>query len=160
MVCARISQETWRNVEDHAALFTGPAEDGIRIDLGPISRRVCDPDRRVGFIRNYENMLLRALIRETHELILLYCSETNQFGTYRNETWFQFARILRNIASHKEGGVLRRWPSDLGRQGITEVQWRDRTLSTTMIGNAINFYPYEGLLLVNDQIEFVTERLA
>ncbi|MDX6611634.1 MAG: hypothetical protein QOD75_820 [Blastocatellia bacterium] len=161
LMCSRlVTQETWRHVEDHAALFRGPEEEDIRIELGPISRRVTEPDRRERFIRNYENSLLRALVRETHELIILYCEETGQFATYRREPWFQFARILRNIVSHKQGGVLRQWPRDLGERGITEVTWRNRVLNTNMIGNAINFFPFEGLRLLSDQIEFVEARLV
>ena len=72
--------------------------------------------RNEGFQRNYENSLLRTMMREAHELILLYCEETDQFATYKAEPWFQFARVMRNIISHKEGGTLRKWPDDLQKK--------------------------------------------
>jgi hypothetical protein len=45
------------------------------------------------------------MMREAHELILLYCEETQQFPIYKAEPWFQFARVLRNVMSH---GLTRR----------------------------------------------------
>jgi hypothetical protein len=129
-------------------------------NLGPLSKRVLDPTLRVGFTRNYENGLLRAMVRESHELILLYCEQTKQFPIYKAEPWFQFARILRNVVSHKEGGTLREWPRDLRASGVTSVVWRNRTLDTTMLGTAFVFYPPEGLELLKDQIDFVASKLS
>jgi hypothetical protein len=100
------------------------------------------------------------MVRESHELILLYCHETKQFQVYKAEPWFQFARILRNIISHKEGGTLREWPKDLLRKGITSVAWHNRTFDTTMLGTGLTFYPPEGLELLKDQIDFVASKLS
>ncbi len=113
-----------------------------------------------GFKRNYENSLLRTLMRETHELILLYCEETQQSSVYKAEPWFQFARVLRNVISHKEGGTLRVWPRDLLERGVTSVTWRAKTFDTTMLNQPLVFYPTDGLELVKDQIEFAEARLS
>ena len=121
--------------------FVQWAERGIQIQLAPLSKRVLDRTLRVGFTRNYENSLLRAMARESYELILLYCHETKQFQVYKAEPWFQFARILRNVVSHKEGGTLREWPKDLLANGITAVVWRNRTFDTRMLGTPLVFYP-------------------
>jgi hypothetical protein len=99
------------------------------------------------------------MVRESYELILLYCHETKQFQVYKAEPWFQFVRILRNVISHKEGGTLRGWPKDLLGRGITAVTWRNRTFDTTMLSTALTFYPPEGLELLQDQIDFVGTKL-
>jgi hypothetical protein len=91
---------------------------------------------------------------------MLYCEQSQQFAVYKAEPWFQFARILRNVISHKEGGTLREWPQDLLKKGITSVTWRKRTLDTTMIGHRVVFYPPEALELINDQVEFATAKLS
>lgn len=140
-------------------LFEGKDVD-IKIALGPLSQRLTDPALRERFLRNYENTLLRALLRESHELILLYCEDTNQFSIYKDEPWFQFARIMRNVVSHKQGGLLTKWPEDLRKKGTCTARWRNRTLDTTMIGSGISFYHNEALQLLNDQIEFVKLKLA
>ena len=81
------------------------------------------------------------MARESYELILLYCHETKQFQVYKAEPWFQFARILRNVVSHKEGGTLREWPKDLLANGITAVVWRNRTFDTRMLGTLWSSIP-------------------
>jgi hypothetical protein len=156
-----VSPELWREASCKTAVFKSQ-EDDIQIPLGPLVQRAFNADyiAREGFKRNYENSLLRTLMREAHELILLYCEETRQFHVYKTEPWFQFARVLRNVMSHKEGGTLREWPKDLLGKGITSVTWRGKTLDTTMLGQRLVFYPPEGLELIKDQIDFVTAKLS
>ena len=153
--------ECWKDVSGKTAVFA--RQDGeVQIRLGPLVHRAYDADYAVreGFVRNYENSLLRTLLREAHELILWYCEETNQSSIYRAEPWFQFARVLRNVLSHKEGGTLHKWPGDLRKRGITSVKWREKTLDTTKLGHRLVFYPTEGLELVKDQIDFVINKLS
>jgi hypothetical protein len=161
-VCPKLMPaEIWKNASSKTAVFA--SHDGeVQVHLGPLTRQAFDADYspRDGFKRNYENSLLRALLRESHELILWYCEETHQFPAYKAEPWFQFARILRNVISHKEGGTLREWPKDLTSKGITSVTWRGRTIDTTMLSHRLVFYPPEGLELVKDQVEFVTAKLS
>lgn len=161
-VCPKLMPtEIWKGASSKTAVFA--SHDGeIQVHLGPLTRQAFDADYspRDGFKRNYENSLLRTLLRESHELILWYCEETHQFPAYRAEPWFQFARILRNVISHKEGGTLREWPKDLAAKGITSVTWRGRTIDTTMLSHRLVFYPPEGLELVKDQVEFVTAKLS
>jgi hypothetical protein len=156
-----VPTEKWREVSSKTAVFAR-REGEVLVNLGPLTRRALDDDYAVRekFKRNYENSLLRTLLREAHEMILWYCEETMQFPIYKAEPWFQFARVLRNIISHKEGGTIRAWPSDLLTKGITSVTWRDRILDTTMLGHQLVFYPPEALELLNDQIEFVTNKLS
>lgn len=160
LLCSRlIPPDKWHSVSTSAMLFEGKDID-IKIALGPLSQRLTDPSLRERFLRNYENTLLRVPLRESHELILLYCEETNQFPIYRDEHWFQFARIMRNVVSHKQGGLLTKWPEDLKKKGICNASWRSRTLDTTMIGSAISFNPNEALQMQSDQAEFVKLKLA
>ncbi len=64
LICPRlVTPEVWGEASRGAALFKG-RESEIQIQLGPLSKRVLDPTLRVGFIRNYENSLLRAMVRE------------------------------------------------------------------------------------------------
>jgi len=153
--------ERWRALSKQTAVFRGRKGD-VEIKLGPLVKRARNDDYTAaeGFKRNYENSLLGAMMREAHELILLYCRETGQFPTYKAEPWFQFARILRNVMSHEEGGTLKEWPSDLLRKGITSATWREKTFDTTMLGQRLVFYPPDGLELLKDQIDFVTVRLS
>jgi hypothetical protein len=157
-VCPKfVPPERWEEASSKTVVF-----GEVEIQLGPLVKRAFEADftAREGFKRNYENSLLRTMMREAHELILLYCDETQQFPIYKAQPWFQFARVLRNVMSHKEGGTLREWPKDLLKKGITSVTWGSKTFDTTMLGHRLVFYPPEGLELIKDQIEFVTAKLA
>src|SRR5581483_3124072 len=97
-----VSPEAWGKASQRTAVF-----GDVGIKLGPLVRRARSADYAAdeGFKRNYQNSLLRTMMRDAHELILLYCRETRQFPTYRAQPWFQFARLLRNVMSHEEGGT-------------------------------------------------------
>lgn len=90
-------------------------------------------------IDEFRRSLMRAMLREPHEIILKYCEETNQFNVYKDQPWFQFMRIIRNTCSHKEGGILREWPYDLQKRNITSVRWKKRKLDVSMVGKHIEF---------------------
>jgi hypothetical protein len=147
-----VPQELWGAVSLQTAVF-----GDVQIKLGPLVKRSRNADYTAaeGFKRNYENSLLRAMMRDAHELILLYCKETGQFPLYEAQPWYQFARLLRNVMSHAEGGTLRRWP-----KGVTSVTWREKTFDATMLGQGLVFYPPDGLELLKDQIDFVSEKLS
>ena len=158
IVCPKlVPPERWKEASSKTAVF-----GDVEIQLGPLVNRAFEADFTAcdGFKRNYENSLLRTMMREAHELILLYCEETQQFPIYKAEPWFQFARVLRNVMSHKEGGTLREWPKYLLKNGTASVTWRSKTFDTTMLGHRLVFYPPEGLELMKDQIEFVTAKLS
>jgi hypothetical protein len=110
-------------------------------------------------IHQFESHLLRATLREAHELILLYCRATSQFPLYRNLPWFQFARIIRNVVSHGDGRTLVEWPKDLRRNGVTQAVWRHRVLDAAMEGTRIHFTEAEGLELLDDKTTFAATRL-
>lgn len=115
---------------------------------------------RIQLIDEYEKSLRRTLLREGYEVILDYCGGTNQLDKYKAEPWFQFVRIMRNVVSHKEGGILREWPINLMEKCITSVAWRNRVLGTSMVGQVVDFTPAEALTLFYDQMDFVHFKLT
>ena len=101
IVCPKlVPPERWKEASSKTAVF-----GDVEIQLGPLVKRAFEADftAREGFKRNYENSLLRTMMREAHELILLYCEETKQFPVYKAEPWFQFARVLRNVMVSQGG---------------------------------------------------------
>ncbi len=108
----------------------------------------------------YEKSLRRALLSEGHELIVAYCKETDQLTLYEAEPWYQFAKTMRNTVSHKNGGVLHRWPGELKNKGITTVAWRNRCIDISMLNKVVDFAPKEALQLFNDQMKFAQDKLT
>jgi hypothetical protein len=155
-----VPDERWNTISPTVATFRGPQGDLIHIDIAPLCKNMVHPASKKNVTEEFENCLKRASVREGHEVILLYCEETNQFQLYKSQTWFQFARIIRNVVSHKQAGVLREWPNDLLKKGITQVTWRSRVLDASMVGTDVEFTIQEALQLLNDQIEFVRNTLA
>jgi hypothetical protein len=155
-----VPDDRWNSIRPTVATFKGQQGDLLRIDIAPLCNSLSNPADKKIVTEEFENCLKRASVREGHEVILLYCEETNQFPLYKAQPWFQFARIIRNVVSHKHAGNLRQWPNDLANKGVNQVAWRGRTLDTTMVGSEVDFTIQEALQLLIDQIEFVQTTLA
>ena len=160
MVLTRMCPEpSFAGLSGKTATFQGPEGDLVHIKLDAIADNMSRPTDRKLLIEEFENNLKRALVSEGHELILGYCEETNQFAIYKAEPWFQFARIIRNVVSHKDGGALRNWPPELTKAVVTEVSWRRRTLEMRSVGQEIPFTHHEALQLFQDQFDFAQTKL-
>lgn len=161
MVVSRIvPKDAWSSVASQSAIFQGPQGELLTVKLEPIFKNMASPSDRKILIEEFENGLKRSLMSEGHEVILWYCEETGQFHAYENMPWFQFARIIRNVVSHKQGGILKNWPMDLTQKGITRVSWRNRMLDTCMVGKEVDFTHQEALQLFSDQLNFAVNSLA
>ncbi|MCD4784913.1 MAG: hypothetical protein K8T10_13945 [Candidatus Eremiobacteraeota bacterium] len=58
-----------------------------------------DNDRKLQLLE-FAKMGVRALIKESFEVILTYCEQTGQKNSFTNQTWYHFYRLLRNAVSH------------------------------------------------------------
>lgn len=155
-----ITDDAWNKYDGQYIELTDPSGDTwLHIHPDWYSQVIQEQKTRENQLGEYEKSLKRTLMREGHELILLYCEETEQFQIYKAAPWFQFARIIRNAVSHKDGGCLRKWPPDLAKKGVNEVSWRERTLDVSMVGKNIKFTPHEALTLFADQMNFVMTQL-
>lgn len=152
-------EEGWISLSQTGIRFDGPNGPWLHIPRDWSENVIGDPQHRANVINELEKSLKRALISEGHELILLYCEETHQIDKYKAVSWFQFARIMRNVVSHKQGGKLREWPVDLQKNGINSVSWQKRTLKISMLGQEIPFSHEEALQLLGDQFGFAKDQL-
>lgn len=141
------------------AQFQSDAGAIEKIDLTPLAKNLSRTEDKQILIKEFEKGLKRAMLRETHEVIMGYCESAGQIDKYKANPLFQFARILRNITSHKNGGVLNRWPSDLEKKGVVQVTWRSKSLCQADLGKSLNFNHYDAILLTKDQMQFVCAEL-
>ena len=141
--------DLWQRLTNETLEF---AHGGVvaKIELRPLVNRMSNQDEMQSLFDEYEKSLRRSFLKEGHEVIQNYCEETNQFAAYKAQPWFEFARIIRNTVSHKDGGILRCWPD----KRIKIAVWRTRTLEPSMVGHPVDFMPYEALHLLQDQIDF------
>lgn len=119
------------------------AEDGIYcvpFDKPPPSDLTGQQNYEVGFggsgdfnIRNFSDqfalMLLRNISVESFEAVRSYCSDTGQFDQMKQQSWYQFARLVRHSFAHDYHWNFRK--QDFKHLPTT---WRRRTLDISMQG--------------------------
>ena len=97
-----------------------------------------DADREVA-VKEFANMLLRALVKEGFELIKTYAEESGQSQVLKRQEWYQFARLIRNCLAHD-------FRFSFGRhdESVLPVSWRSRTILANMHGQQLplEFFGY------------------
>jgi hypothetical protein len=99
-----------------------------------------ESDRQIA-LREFLKMLLRALIKESFELIRSYAKATNQEAYFKSQSWYHFVRLIRNCLSHNFYFHFER--SDLKLLPLT---WNGHTIDSSMAGKPLpmNFLRYGG----------------
>ena len=87
---------------------------------------------------------------------------TNEpISNFQSWKYFEFNRIIRNCIVHGTGGTLHRWPPDLEKKGIFEVEWMHKKITKNMVGNSISILnDPEIIQFTKDQISFVDSELS
>jgi len=164
MLMTRVTRaENWTSQKEEIASFQGPPpleKDILTVNVKHIIQGMLNPSSNRILVIEFENVLKRALVSEGHEAILNYCEQSNQFPKYKATPWFQFARIIRNVVSHKTGGILQQWPGDLTKAGVTSVTWRHKTIDIGMVGKEVTATHYDVLKLYSDQLVFAEKELV
>lgn len=103
-------------------------------------------------------MLLRAIIKEPFELIKDYCDKTGRAGQFKTESWYQFARIIRNCLSHNF-----RFEFNPYDKSLLPVTWKSRIITLVMDGLplSLSFFGYvEAWELFIEFYDFADKRLT
>ncbi len=127
------------------------------VDLKQVSQQL-KADKRGRAISEYIKMLFRVLIKESFELVKSYCKDSNQTSLIKAETWYQFARIIRNCLSHDFRFVFNKHDKN-----ILPVSWKCHTISIDMDGQYLDlkFLSWQAAIeLIDDLRAFVKEGLA
>lgn len=114
-------------------------------------------DREIA-IKEFLTSQIRALIKESFELIKDYCDGTGQAALFKAEPWYQFARMIRNCLSHNF-----KFEFNKHDNGLLPVSWRARTITSAMDGQHLKldfFGCVETWELFREYQVFVQSRLA
>jgi hypothetical protein len=150
--------EEWVRTSPLMALFEAPNGSLLGLTLQEFFKALTNPAAREIAIEEFENMLKRGLLTDTFELITGYSKDTNQDCS--DNALFQFARIIRNTASHKTKGILGEWPKGLSKKGITELTWRNKTLSKERdVGKEVLLTHHEVVLMHWDMRQYAINNL-
>ncbi|WP_143171576.1 hypothetical protein [Rhizobacter sp. OV335] len=92
-------------------------------------------------MKEFLTMLLRALLKESFEIVRDYAEKSKQDGVFRSQSWYQFARMIRNCISHDFH--FRFTPHDMKKLPIT---WNNRTIEAGLANQPlpIAFLGYGG----------------
>lgn len=98
----------------------------------------CYADREIA-VKEFLAMLLRGLIKESFEVVKDYSKETNQYTLLKGQSWFQFARLIRNCISHNFQFEFN--PHD---KGLLPITWRGKTITLDQDGQPLllSFFGY------------------
>ncbi len=91
-----IPEQKWMEISTQNAKFKRSDQTLLEVPLRDISHIMLNKTRngRELMLSEFESSLMRSILRESHEIILKYCDETNQFPVYKAQQWFQFMRII------------------------------------------------------------------
>lgn len=86
----------------------------------------------------FAKMLLRNLTIDSYEALFNYCEHTNQLVQMQMQSWYGFARMVRNSLTHTQH--WRFHSPDLARLPVT---WRNKTIEASMNGHELSFDFYD-----------------
>ena len=138
--------------ESHAKFGT------YTIEFKQVKILLSKPTDREIAVKEFLTSQIRALIKESFELIKNYCSETNQNSRFKAEPWYKFARIIRNCLSHNFKFEFREYDKTL-----LPVTWKSRIINASMDGKhlELKFFGYvETWELFTEYHNFVANRLS
>ena len=114
-------------------------------------------DREIA-VKEFLTSQIRALIKESFELLKDYCDSSGQEPLLKAEPWYQFARMIRNCLSHNF-----RFEFNNYDKGLLPVSWAGRTITAAMDVQhlTLDFFGYvETWELFQEYQGFAADRLA
>lgn len=127
------------------------------VEFKQVKNLLMQPADRDIAVKEFFTSQIRALIKESFELIKNYCNETKQDSKFKTEPWYQFARMIRNCLSHNFKFEFSKYD-----KGILPVSWKSRTIDIAMDNNhlELSFFGYvETWELFTEYQTFVNSRL-
>ena len=112
---------------------------------------------RLKYLIELQKYLARAMMKEPFELIKDYVTQTQQLDRFKNQSWYQFARMIRNNISHSMRFEFRQ--HDLEKLPVT---WNGKTIEASMDGQVLSLqfiYPDDIIYLIDIMLEFVDKDL-
>ena len=97
-------------------------------------------------------MALRNLTQDTYEAVFDYCEQTRQLPHMQDQSWYQFARVMRNSVTHTQHFKFRESVIK-----VLPISWRGKTIELGMDGREVSFSFYDwhdGLELFDEIYQF------
>lgn len=138
--------------ESHARFGT------YTVEFRQVASLLRKPADRDIAVKEFLTSQIRALIKESFELIKDYCEGTNQSPILKAEAWYQYARMIRNCLSHNFHFHFNKYD-----KSILPVSWNAKTIDISLDGKPLklSFFGYtESWELFIQYQTFVANQLA
>ena len=114
---------------------------GYTLDFKQVKNLLTNHADRDIAVKEFLKSQIRALIKESFELVKDYCTQTSQNAAFRAQPWYHFARIIRNCLSHNFRIQFSRYDKSL-----LPLTWNGRTINASMDGQdlPLEFLSYAG----------------
>jgi len=133
----------------HSIFNSGQAQPLLRSHLSAFGSYIVKFDQVAEMLENdrdrpialteFLKMQMRTLIKESFEHIKDYCQATNQYAALKAESWYEFARLIRNFLSHNCRFEFNKYDRER-----LPVAWKTKTITPEMDGQslALSFFSY------------------
>lgn len=111
--------------------------------------------------KEFVNMGLRVLIKETFELIKDYSESNSQEAIFKKKDWYQFARMIRNCLSHNFIFNFNKYDKEILNK--KSIKWKKREITLAMDNTPLklSFFGYtEAWELFDEMQQFVKNDLT
>jgi len=129
-----------------------------KIDFKQVKNLLSIKNDRDIAMKEFLTLFIRALIKESFELLKNYCEENHQENIFKSEQWYQFARMIRNCLSHNFKFEFNKYD-----KSILPVSWKSKTIDISMDGShlKLEFFGYvETWELFSEFQNFAQNRLS
>ena len=128
--------------------------------LAEAAKNIKDSDKkqREKIQRDFFMMLLEVLLKDSFEVIKDHCKNSNKLQLFKQQDWYNFARIVRNCLSHNHSVEYK---NDQDKRSLP-ISWKGRSFTQDMEGKPlkISFFGIDGALeLFTDMRAFVENSL-
>lgn len=102
-------------------------------DFVQVSSLLQNPRDREIALPEFLKMLMRGLVKESFELVKSYTKSTGQIQVFERQSWYHYARLIRNCISHDF-----KFQFKAKDKNLLPVSWRDRAITRAMDGTFLN----------------------
>ena len=109
-------------LHSHAAAF-----GKYTVTFDQVDKLLQNPKDKLIVLREFAKMLMRTLIKESFEHIKDYCTKTDQYAPFKQQPWYEFARLIRNFLSHNCLFEFNKYDADR-----LPVSWKNKIITIEM----------------------------
>ncbi len=119
-------------LENHIAAF-----GDYTVTFNQIAALLKNESERGIVLNEFNKMLMRTTIKESFEHIKDYCESTDQYKLFKQQKWYEFARMIRNFLSHNCRFIFNRFDKER-----LPLKWKGIEITEEMNYKGLGLIPF------------------